>query len=1280
MDEHAGSKLNEPRKYFSTLYYKNQESRQELPTHNEQAMLKNLKTDYEGMRYQIPEEMKVILNTHHKYQEIDRFYESKLGSNHDIRWNRELTLETKENDYDYRFWLQYEVENMSSGNRSMRLLLEKNNEYEIAMAKLSQLSMKLSVFLLEMCKDMARQDRASDSNPLSHLITINNEVKNDVIFYSKIEQRFFAFEASHSNNKLKQHIRDLPLFYHFSKEALIVFLKTMRVSTKLRFFQNKEEIEDSLASLDFHDTEHKTNRELIQVLRSLLNDVQHKDRKADYFETRLVCETNSVFRKLYVKMGQTLNIWARYFLKVPGVKKSNKFFDTLAIVTQDNNINPSDDQDLEIQDKAFRSICVKLATGALFSAFNCNFVNFDSASVDELDALYSQDYEHTGTSYPNVIRMTKELSQELKFGDHPIIRHFQMDIKRNMYCLPQPHIAFERGKRGTGGFLHHDNMSISLHPALLNLINAKRLNHSRIEPSANALNALNILQKTQWSINLDFLDFVSVLTLDGEKISPYPIDIRQSAWQRSDNLELREIFIEKMNLRAEEATIKSHFRTIKANLRQARKNMYNSGNVFWHPWFCDWRGRFNTKINELSPQGDDLSKALLLFTEWKPLGIIGRDWLYVRAYDLMAKILSPGDKKIDCFEEQREWVSSHLDRILTIGKKLNRYTKESELSDLLDLLQVKKPGPKSEIFQRISFLIEFSRIHREFQAKQKNWDLVKSGLPIHLDASCNGFQHIAALTRNEKLAKSVNLLKNPGNQKGDLYEEVAQQARRGLMNQSNESEGLRVIIDQICQNEKSKMNLIEGIITRDFCKPLVMVTAYGAKDLASQIMNLNGKKNRRGRYKPIKGEKSLPTAHLESLLYLAISEIQQEHGGLEKIIIAKNSSGYLSPVKNCELLKSFGIQLSNYIKDCIGIVTDFEFEEIKEKLGEIYDKIDVGINDLPADISGLHKLSSDNLSDILLQLNLPQSGKKSEKLTTLRNFFIEKRKNKLYFTWRVDEDASLVRCIKWKLDHNRTQATLATKILPKSYVDPGEDAIEQFLLNSPTLSEKLKSRLLDERKKVHKNRLEGKSNKQSSDARKLKNLVLMCLRNIAILSKDIEEGKVAKNHLYARFIELKQKRTADGKSNGHRFSIDTGNDMKFNASTKQGFDQSIKKLNDLSDEIKLGMVPNFIHSFDALHMQKVIIALHDQGISDIWAVHDSFGVHPCHVEQLRNIVNETFVHLHRESFESHLSRIIKLNLPLLEQEFSVEDFFKSVKKQTDYDWINDVLEAKFLIS
>ena len=65
---------------------------------------------------------------------------------------------------------------------------------------------------------------------------------------------------------------------------------------------------------------------------------------------------------------------------------------------------------------------------------------------------------------------------------------------------------------------------------------------------------------------------------------------------------------------------------------------------------------------------------------------------------------------------------------------------------------MEKPKPKSEIFQRI-FLIEFVRIHDVYA--EKDWDKVESGLPVHLDASCNGFQHIAALTQNEELAKEV---------------------------------------------------------------------------------------------------------------------------------------------------------------------------------------------------------------------------------------------------------------------------------------------------------------------------------------------------------------------------------------------------------------------------------------------------------------------------------------------------------------------------------------------
>ena len=100
-------------------------------------------------------------------------------------------------------------------------------------------------------------------------------------------------------------------------------------------------------------------------------------------------------------------------------------------------------------------------------------------------------------------------------------------------------------------------------------------------------------------------------------------------------------------------------------------------------------------------------------------------------------------------------------------------------------------------------MIEFNRIHKQY-AKTNDWDLTRSGLPVHLDASCNGFQHIAALTRNEKLAKSVNLLNHENGQKGDLYQEVATEATRSFVNGSEESAELREIIATICDSKDTE--------------------------------------------------------------------------------------------------------------------------------------------------------------------------------------------------------------------------------------------------------------------------------------------------------------------------------------------------------------------------------------------------------------------------------------------------------------------------------------------
>ena len=81
----------------------------------------------------------------------------------------------------------------------------------------------------------------------------------------------------------------------------------------------------------------------------------------------------------------------------------------------------------------------------------------------------------------------------------------------------------------------------------------------------------------------------------------------------------------------------------------------------------------------------------------------------------------------------------------------------------------------------------------------------------------------------------------------------------------------------------------------------------GARDLASTIMNLNGKKRRGGRFKIDKDEKSIPTLHHESLLYQVIEEIQRaknHYGGLEKLILVKDRQGYMTPIENCVLARN----------------------------------------------------------------------------------------------------------------------------------------------------------------------------------------------------------------------------------------------------------------------------------------------------------------------------------------------------------------------------------------
>jgi hypothetical protein len=63
--------------------------------------------------------------------------------------------------------------------------------------------------------------------------------------------------------------------------------------------------------------------------------------------------------------------------------------------------------------------------------------------------------------------------------------------------------------------------------------------------------------------------------------------------------------------------------------------------AIWFPHFCDFRGRAYPMVADLSPQGDDASKALLMFARGKPLGQ-GRALLALRQG---GELLGPGARQ-----------------------------------------------------------------------------------------------------------------------------------------------------------------------------------------------------------------------------------------------------------------------------------------------------------------------------------------------------------------------------------------------------------------------------------------------------------------------------------------------------------------------------------------------------------------------------------------------------------------------------------------------------------
>ncbi|MBF0160567.1 MAG: hypothetical protein HQL58_13720 [Magnetococcales bacterium] len=116
------------------------------------------------------------------------------------------------------------------------------------------------------------------------------------------------------------------------------------------------------------------------------------------------------------------------------------------------------------------------------------------------------------------------------------------------------------------------------------------------------------------------------------------------------------------------------------------------------------------------------------------------------------------DRKVITFEERERWIADHEAKIVASA--------ESPLTEPFWRKETSKP------MQFLAFCLAYR------QWKQDPRALIH--LPIQIDGSCNGLQHIAALTGDRGLAQAVNVQPNDSGFPGDIYSELASAAAANL--------------------------------------------------------------------------------------------------------------------------------------------------------------------------------------------------------------------------------------------------------------------------------------------------------------------------------------------------------------------------------------------------------------------------------------------------------------------------------------------------------------------
>ena len=234
------------------------------------------------------------------------------------------------------------------------------------------------------------------------------------------------------------------------------------------------------------------------------------------------------------------------------------------------------------------------------------------------------------------------------------------------------------------------------------------------------------------------VDTLNKLGRTGWRINPFVFDV----FKKTRNLKKTPFKYSKEVDREKKASLLVEINAIEA---LAERNL---NNAFYHLYNVDFRGRIYPNTAFLHEQSSDNAKGLLLLDTPVPLGEGGLYWLCVHTANMW------GNDKVS-LDDRASWVQDNFDKI--VG-----YVNDPLAND--DWMDADKPLCFLACCKELADISNWSE---EYSTED-----FPSCLPIYIDGSNNGVQHLVAMSQDEEIAPLVNLV--PQDLPGDVYMFIAE--------------------------------------------------------------------------------------------------------------------------------------------------------------------------------------------------------------------------------------------------------------------------------------------------------------------------------------------------------------------------------------------------------------------------------------------------------------------------------------------------------------------------